>query len=316
MTESYTAEVVAEEAALGQVGQGDTKKIMGTGYDVSYGELAEIAVPEETASYKPVPYPELVHNLYKMSNEVLTPKGFSLAGERYRCTHEGNRLFFVHSYQNGDTEAKLAIAGRASYDKSMLIALSFGLEIGLCTNLCMWGDITVMHKATGNVVQHLQDQTILQMHKATSGWDDMRTDRDDMREIDFDVDEGYALMGRIKAHSAKSKSAAARQLVTTKEWKEVQGEWENPTHDHGGRNLWTWYQAFTFRFKDLSPAHQLPRHESLHAFAGNVLHNHRIAGQIEEAETAPANGGERSVNDILEDLSGEREVMDNEVDDR
>ena len=243
------------------------------GVETSYDDLGQIPLPDKTNSYTPVGHSDFVETLYKHADQILAPRGFSLDGQRYVTSHEGARMFFVHSYRNGDSEMALALAGRNSYDKSMRCALALGARVFVCDNTCINGEVTIHHRHTGNVTEYLNDQIILKMHRATDTWDDMRSSRDNMVGKELSEDDGYALMGLLKAHTCRDKQAARRILTTDKEWKSVQSYWEEPQHEYegGNRTLWAWYNSFTFDFKSLKPQDQLPKHSSLHQFASGAL---------------------------------------------
>ena len=167
----------------------------------------------------------------------------------------------------------MAMGCRNSYDRSMKAAVAFGARVDVCENLCIHGDINIMRSHRGNAIDYLNEQIILSMYKASDGWDDSRRDRDDMSEYSLDEDDGYALMGLIKAHTGKQKAASSRILQSNKEWKAVQEYWAEPQHEYSGgnRTLWAWYNSFTFDFKGLKPHEQLPKHASLHRFAKSAL---------------------------------------------
>lgn len=243
------------------------------GVETTYEELAQVPLPQKTSSYVPVGHTDFVESLYKNAEKILVQRGFALEGQRYVTSHEGSRMFFVHSFHNGDSEMGLAIAGRNSYDKSMRAALAAGARVFNCDNLCINGEITVQHRHTGNVIDYLSDQIILKMHRAEGAWDDMRTARDSMVECELSQEEGYALMGLAKAGTSSDKGASQRLLTTDKDWRAVQQYWEHPEHNYegGNRTLWAWYNSFTFNFRDLKPQDQLPRHARLHKFATDSL---------------------------------------------
>ena len=253
---------------------GDSTMMSGAGgIEASFEDLGQIPLTEKTTSYTPVGHSDFVETLYKHADSIMAPKGFHLDGQRYVTSNEGARMFFVHSYRNGDTEMALALAGRNSYDKSMRAALALGAKVFNCDNTCINGEVTIHHRHTGNITDYLNDQIILKMHRSTETWDDMRLSRDRMVTKELSEDDGYALMGMMRAHTGKDKSAARRILITDNQWRSVQKYWEEPQHEYegGNRTLWAWYNSFTFDFKSLKPQDQLPKHSSLHQFASSAL---------------------------------------------
>ena len=268
------------------------------GVECAYDDLGQIPLPEKTDSYTPVGHVDFVESLYKHADSIMAPKGFALEGQRYVTSHEGARMFFVHSYRNGDTEMALALAGRNSYDKSMRCALALGARVFNCDNTAINGEVTIHHRHTGNVTEYLNDQIILKMHRASDTWDDMRASRDNMVGKELTEDDGYALMGMLRAHTGKDKSSARRILTTDREWKSVQKYWEDPLHEYegGNRTLWSWYNSFTFDFKSLKPQDQLPKHASLHQFASSALDY-----TVQEREP----GALTEVGNAIEEILGE-----------
>ena len=247
--------------------------LMGNGVDVSFDDLKQVPIPEDTATYTAVPHEDFVHSMYKHADRILSPKGFKLEGERYRTDKNGDRLFFVHHYRNGDSEMNLGMACRNSYDKSMKAGVGIGAHVMNCSNGVMNTEGSVVHSHRGNVLKYLNDNIILNMYNADDTWDTLRRDRDEFAEYDIDSDDGYALMGIAKAVTSSEHSAPRRLLSTDKEWKSIQKYWDNPEHEYSGgnRTLWAWYNSFTFVFKDIKTNEQMPRHASLHQFCKGTL---------------------------------------------
>ena len=271
--------------------------------EVTYDDLRQIPTPEDTATYTAIGHADMAETLYKHADRLMAPKDFYLAGQKYLVSKNGDRMFFIHSYRNGDTGMQLALAGRNSLDKSMLAAIAVGGKVIVCDNLAMITEdgITIMRKHSGNARNHLNDQIILGMVKATDNWDDMRRDRDFMVETKVDQRHGYRLMGEAKALTANNKSASKRLLSSNKEWSAAQSYWEDQKHEYegGNRTLWAWYNSFTVDMKSLKPELQLAQHSSLHAVAMNSTLHRKLGGDEEVSE------GHR-FGQIIEDLTTNR----------
>ena len=253
--------------------------------EVQYDDLLQIPTPDDTSSYTAIGHADMVETLYKHADRLMAPKDFYLDGQKYIVSKEGNRMFFVHSYRNGDTGMQLALAGRNSLDKSMTAALSVGSKVIVCDNLAMITEdgITIMRRHSGNARNYLNDQIILGMVKATESWDNMRWDRDHFVDTPVDEERGYELMGLAKALTAKDKASSKRLLSGRNEWKSVQKYWADQKHEYegGNRTLWAWYNSFTVDMKSLKPELQLPQHASLHKVAKKVSVGHHAKRSIE-----------------------------------
>ena len=243
--------------------------------EVAYNDLRQIPTPEDTHSYTAIGHADFVETLYKHADRLMAPRGFALVGQRYIASHDGARMFFVHSYHNGDSNLQLALAGRNSLDKAMLAAVAVGSKVTVCDNMALItpDGIAIFRRHTGDARGYLNDQIILAMYRASEGWDDLRRERDHMVEHPLAEEEGYALMGISKAVTAGEKSASKRLLTSGAEWKRIQKEWKHASfqYEGGNRTLWAWYNAFTFDFKALKPQDQLQKHASLHAVAKGRL---------------------------------------------
>lgn len=236
--------------------------------EVEYDDLRQIPTPEDTKSYTAISHSDFVETLYKHSDRLMSPKGFHLNGQRYIVGSEGARMFFILYFSNGDTGMNLALAGRNSHDKSMRAGVAAAAHVTVCDNtalMCKDG-VAIFRRHSGNATGYLNDQIILGMVKATESWDNMREQRDALVSQCITEDEGFKLMGMVKAHTSYDKAYSRRLLRTEKEWRGVQDYWKEPKHEYegGNRTLWAWMNSFTFDFRDLKPEAQLPQHSSLH----------------------------------------------------
>lgn len=268
--------------------------------EITYDDLRQITPPGDTDTYTAIGHSDFAETLYKHADRLMEPKGYQLEGQKYIVSKEGDRMFFIHSYANGDSGLRLALAGRNSYDKSMTAAVGIGARVTVCDNLCMITEdgISIFRKHSGNARGYLNDQIILGMVKATDSWDDMRAERDHMVGVDLEEREGFELMGHTKAMTRNIKFSK-RLLDTPKQWNAVQDYWEAPKHDYegGNRTLWAWYNSFTVDMKELKPELQLAQHASIHSVTKGELAQRRAKSYAEHGNEADFNG---TVNRLLD----------------
>ena len=268
--------------------------------EITYDDLRQITPPGDTDTYTAIGHSDFAETLYKHADRLMEPKGYQLEGQKYIVSKEGDRMFFIHSYANGDSGLRLALAGRNSYDKSMTAAVGIGARVTVCDNLCMITEdgISIFRKHSGNARGYLNDQIILGMVKATDSWDDMRAERDHMVGVDLEEREGFELMGHTKAMTRNIKFSK-RRLDTPKQWNAVQDYWEAPKHDYegGNRTLWAWYNSFTVDMKELKPELQLAQHASIHSVTKGELAQRRAKSYAEHGNEADFNG---TVNRLLD----------------
>jgi len=237
-------------------------------HHISFDDLKQIDMPTPTETHRPIAYETQILQLYNQGKRILEPAGFKLDQEEYVVNKSGQRLFFGHTYRNSDPNLKLTIGGRTSYDKSMVAGRAIGATVTVCVNLCIWGDVTFLHKHTQNGAEYLEKETMFQMFKAAEGWDDMRMDRDGLIARPVNKETGYALFGLAKSLTRKAKSPSERLLTTNQEFDNIVNSWENPHNIDAGveRTLWHLYQCFTYHYRNLKPEDKLSKHAAVHRF--------------------------------------------------
>ena len=83
------------------------------GWEATPADLACVPVPEDTDTWKAVPYPRLIEEV-----KLHIPRfGLAVEDERYALARDGNQMFGVLTCQNGHvSDWGLAIGIRSSYD--------------------------------------------------------------------------------------------------------------------------------------------------------------------------------------------------------
>ena len=111
--------------------------------------LYEIATPEPTSSWKPIPHGVLVDTL----GNILHAKGLVVRKEEYAIQRHGNILFGILDLLWGETAEFYATIGlRTSNDKSMALQLAIGMRVVVCDNMMFSGElIALRRKHTGNL---------------------------------------------------------------------------------------------------------------------------------------------------------------------
>jgi len=97
------------------------------GKHATLNELANVPLPVETHSYKPVSHYDLAINLAEVAGSLLN--GHALSSSKYGLARDGNQLFGVHTFANGSDELGLSIGFRNSYDKSMSVGIAIGATV-------------------------------------------------------------------------------------------------------------------------------------------------------------------------------------------
>jgi hypothetical protein len=225
-------------------------------------QIAAVPLPEETTSYKPLPHYDMALNTLRIGEEMLGGRGFRVDRAHFGLDRKGARMFGVVSFSNGVEGMGLAVGFRNSYDKSMSAGFAIGGRVVVCDNLLLAGELVVMRKHTGGIVEELRDRLILTFHQAHQTWDGLVEDRQRMQALELSDDQAHELLGR----------AFGQRLVSPKQFLRISREWRKPRHaEFEPRTLWSLYNAVTEVFKGLPVHTVMEKHIRLHRFATQII---------------------------------------------
>src|SRR3954471_14635547 len=101
-------------------------------------ELAQIPVPQATATHRPVPHHEIVEALV----ETLSFRHIAVVNEEYAASKDGMKMFGVLDLETQMEGCRFSIGIRNSHDKSLRLGLTAGLRVFVCSNMAFSGDFT------------------------------------------------------------------------------------------------------------------------------------------------------------------------------
>ncbi|MBT4131220.1 MAG: DUF932 domain-containing protein [Candidatus Marinimicrobia bacterium] len=216
-------------------------------------ELREIALPEETPSYKPVSHYDLATNLAEVSGTLL--RDYELERSQYGLARDGAQLFGVHTYRNGSDSMGLSIGFRNSYDKSMSVGIAIGASVFVCDNLALTGEIAIARKHTSNVWNDLEELTITTIYRSQHNFTRIVEDAQVMQGQHLSDNDAYRLLGLLYGQG----------IITPRQIPVVKKEWLTPSHEEfEDRNVWNFYQAVTEALKTSPPPKVMEKHIALH----------------------------------------------------
>jgi hypothetical protein len=216
-------------------------------------ELANIPLPKETKSYKPVGHAELASMLTNMATNLLPE--FELVNTQFGLARDGQKMFGVHTFKDGDSALGLSIGFRNSYDRSLSVGIAVGASVFVCDNLMLTGDLTILRKHTSNVMTDIDGLALSAIYKSRRAFTQIKQDAEDMKHIPMSDDEAYRMLGLVYG----------RGIITPRQIPVVKKEWLKPTHDDfEGRNAWSFYNAVTESLKSSPPQSIMERHLAIH----------------------------------------------------
>jgi len=226
---------------------------------VDFNEVASVPLPEQTNTYIPVPYENLVLNTRKIADRLLNE--YSFVKDQFALSggeNKDQRMFAVLQYEANNSEMGYAIGIRSSYDKSMSNGFCAGAQIFVCDNLMFRGEVTYMRKHTKNVWNDIEEKTMTTLYRGMDNFQNLSKDSKQMKERDVSNDIAGSFLGRLFING----DMTPRQLQKAKQ------QWFKPIHEEFEPNtLWSLYNACTESLKTTPPNKILEKHISLHRHA-------------------------------------------------
>jgi len=110
---------------------------------VTREQLALVATPDATRSFKPVPHIELINTL----DEVLGQNQIAIRKEQFALRRDGSTLFGVLQLAYQDTPDGMAALGlRTSNNRTMSIQICAGMSVFVCSNMVFRGDLIALNR--------------------------------------------------------------------------------------------------------------------------------------------------------------------------
>ena len=220
---------------------------------IDYDELKDIPLPKETSSYKPVAHHVLSDKLKDMTLDLIPE--FTHYQSQFGVSREGQKLFGLHTFQNGDHQLGFSVGFRNSYDRSLSVAVALGAQVFVCDNLMLTGDLSVMRKHTLNVMDDLENLILSALYRSKTTYRQIGEDSEQMKEFPVSDDKAYQTLGL----------AYGRGIISPRQIPVVKSEWLNPSHDaFETRSAWSLYNSFTEALKTSPPGSVMERYLKLH----------------------------------------------------
>jgi hypothetical protein len=221
-------------------------------------ELAQIPVPQATATHRPVPHHEIVEALV----ETLSFRHISVVNEEYAASNDGMKMFGVLDLETQMEGCRFSIGIRNSHDKSLRLGLTAGLRVFVCSNMAFNGDFTPVlakHSKSFNLI----DTLAVGVDRIQRNFEPMQRQVEHWRQAQI-TDERAKLI--FYAAFVDGKLDVPRSLLT-----EVHRLYFEPQYEEfSPRTMWSLSNAFTSAFKKLDPVPQFKATAKLGEFLNQL----------------------------------------------
>jgi hypothetical protein len=221
-------------------------------------ELAQIPVPQATATHRPVPHHEIVEALV----ETLSFRHIGVVNEEYAASNDGMKMFGVLDLETQMEGCRFSIGIRNSHDKSLRLGLTAGLRVFVCSNMAFSGDFTPVlakHSKSFNLI----DTLAVGVDRIQRNFEPMQRQVELWRQAQI-TDERAKLI--FYAAFVDGKLDAPRSLLS-----EVHRLYFEPQYEEfSPRTMWSLSNAFTSAFKKLDPVPQFKATAKLGEFLAEL----------------------------------------------
>ena len=213
--------------------------------EVTRTVLEGVVLPPETATYHPIGHGWLLDQL----EAGVEAMGMKFGDMHHGLSHDNARYFGLITLLNGEgnPDYTTQMGVRNSLDKRFGAQVAFGSQVMVCANLCFWGEYELGRKHT----THIERDLPMMIENTLKGIPQMRLQQDNRftayREAPLSVrNADHLIMNMLRAGA-----------VNTSRIEKVMAEYDEPTFDHGERNVWRAFNAATQALKGVN-IHELP----------------------------------------------------------
>lgn len=212
-------------------------------------ELAEVAVPETTATYHPLPYTSFLERLERQ----LSVDGFSVTEENYMLSKNGQRMGALWGIEHRELQChgfKPVVGCFQSYDKTCPQKVVAGLQATVCLNTMVSSEIEgIVRRNTKNSARDLMFYMSELSARLLPAFVRQNGTMDRFRNTFITDRDAHHLV--IEAWKADA--------INSSDISRIVKEYESPRHDEfGARNVWSLLNAATETLKG-SNLWELPR---------------------------------------------------------
>jgi len=243
----------------------------------NFARAMNAEIPLRTDSYTPVPHSDF---LQLIAQEIENSSyGLQIKARKIYTNLNGQKLvgFYSVGIRGVDTAPEfgleMMLGYKNSYDKSMSAGLAAGLNVTICENGVVAGDmLSFRRKHTGEIRSELREHIQTAIINMRDGFDRLVLEVDIMKDYGLTLKQKAELMGIMYFEE---------NMVTPNQLSIVKKEM-NESENFKGDTLWDLYNNVTQALKTSHPLNHIEDHIKLHSFMRSVVGiNPELPGVIE-----------------------------------
>lgn len=228
-------------------------------YTTSPGTLVNHKLPELTDTYVPVPNIDLLKGIIVRAKDIGLEKKFA----RYRATDSGIFSGSISFQDPGQPDADIGfeIAFVNSYNKAKSLMIAAGANVFVCDNGMIIGDITMIKRHQGNVIEEMNNILDLAFEQQTIVLQEAREFKKETEKFTISKRKVSHILGELFYE---------RNFLSPNELSAVVGNIkESPDfrmHTPTSTNVWNLYNNITEVLKNVHPTKALHKDKVIHTF--------------------------------------------------
>lgn len=229
-------------------------------YKTTLQQLVATKVPAQTTRYKPVSHAQLID----LTLNSIESSGFKIDKQIYTQACDGQIATARYTLSNiADSEMQIQVGWQNSYNKQVSLKFAIGINVMICSNGSVNGDMGAFKRKHTGDVQEFTPQSITEYIKSAGDvFIKSQTEREAMKQIELTKRQQAEMLGRMIVEEG---------FISSSELNIIRKELVHPTHNYGAESsLWELYQHTTFSMKETHPANWMSDHISAHSFFVNA----------------------------------------------
>lgn len=229
-------------------------------YKSTLQDLVAVKLPEQTKSYKPISHGQLID----LTLNGIENSGFKLDKQIYTSAANGQVANGRYTISNiADSEMQIQIGWQNSYNKQMSLKFAIGVQVFICSNGAVSGDMGTFKRKHVGDIQEFTPQSITEyIRSAGDSFREMQIQREMMKQVELTKRQKGELIGRMIVEQG---------FISSSELNIIRKEIQHPTYNYGAEDsLWELYQHTTFSLKETHPVNWMSDHMNAHDFFVNA----------------------------------------------
>lgn len=227
---------------------------------ISLEDLLNINLPDKTETYTPISN-GVIHDIIvrESSNNDIT-----INKHQFITNAKRNKFIGRYIFDTPDSNLKMELMFKNSYDKSISFGLAAGLNVFVCTNGMVSGELSYKRKHTGDADINVIDYVKFSMDELVNNYELLKISIVKFQNLKLDTNNTKLLLGDLIINdyvNSEQSNIIKSELINSTNFKH---------YDDDDFTAWDFYNAVTESYKTSNPRNFINNHVNFHHFMENI----------------------------------------------